>query len=177
VVTLPPGDLTIRFTPNVIQEGEAFPAGAPTVKIPERFSNVYLLLYSDPENKVLPFKIKLVGVDGLNLKKGQTLWVNTTKYQVAARTADKSFLLPASSIKVSEPPLKDHGFYLAQFGYRVDPKGEWLPIMKKNWWFDANSMHLGFVMDTGAKMPRIYTIRDRRPPKPVKPVEDIPLPE
>ena len=169
VIDLPPGDITIGFSKRAIGEEEILPAGAPRAKIPEAYSDVYLLLFPDPTNEYLPFKINVVNIAGVKLKKGHTLWINTSKFQIAGQTGNTEFIIPASKLKITEPPLRDHGFYLAKFLYRTDPKAKFLPVMRKNWWFDANSRHLGFIVDTGAKMPRIYTMRDRRPPKPVAP--------
>ena len=112
------GDVTIGFSTTPVAEGEEFPSGAPIAKIPESYSNVYILLHADPTNKVLPFKIKVVSIDGMSLRKGQTLWINTTRYQLAAKTGDTKFIIPPAKLKVAEAPMRDHGFYLAQFAYR-----------------------------------------------------------
>ena len=163
---LPPGEINIRITPNALVEDQPFPSGAPRVKIPETYGDIYLLLFGDTQNKVLPFKIRVINIAGVNLKNGQTLWINTTKFDISARTGKTKFIAPANKLKVVEAPLDKHGFYLAEFFYRSSPQARFLPVMKNNWWFDANSRHLGIVLDNGAKMPRIYTLRDRRLPKP-----------
>lgn len=36
------------------------------------------------------------------------------------------------------------------------------PITEQRWWHDASSRHLGFVANTGGKLPKIYFFRDFR---------------
>ena len=75
---------------------------------------------------------------------------------------EEKVIIEPKKITISQPPLKASGYFLARFMYQRDGQGKYLPIMKKSWWHDATSKHLGFAVDTGAKMPKIFTIRDRR---------------
>lgn len=61
-------------------------------------------------------------------------------------------------------------YFLAQFAYKEVTDTEYSPIMKKSWWHDEFSKNLGFVIDTGDRLPKIFTFRDRRAaePKPDK---------
>lgn len=165
VIELPMGNITVGLSPNSIDAAEAFPEGAPTAKIPEQITDLYLLLSSDPKNNVLPIKIKALNIDNKNLKPGHTLWINLSKHKIAARMGKEEVIIAPKKITISSPPLQTSGYFLAQFLYQPDSKDKFLPIMKKSWWFDATSKNLGFIVDTGARMPKIFTIRDRRPIK------------
>ena len=162
VIELPMGDITVGLSPNSVDAAEAFPEGAPTAKIPEQITDLYLLLSGDPENKVLPIKIKTLNIDNKNLKPGHTLWINLSTHKIAARMGKEEVIIPPKKITISPPPLTTSGYFLAQFLYQRDSKDKFLPIMKKSWWFDATSKNLGFIVDTGARMPKIFTLRDRR---------------
>jgi hypothetical protein len=62
----------------------------------------------------------------------------------------------------SNAPLKKGGYYKVQFTYQPNAKGDFLPIMRKSWWCDPNSKNLGFIVETDARLPKIYSIRDHR---------------
>ena len=162
VIELPKGDITVGLIPNSIDDPEAFPEGAPTAKIPAQQTDLYLLLSSDPNNKILPIKIKTLNIDNTKLKPGHTLWINLSKHNIAAQMGTEQVIIPPKKITISSPPLTTSGYFLAQFRYQRDAKDKFLPIMKKSWWFDATSKNLGFIVDTGARMPKIFTLRDRR---------------
>lgn len=162
VIELPTGEITVGLSKESVDASEAFPEGGPTAKIPEQVKDLYLLLYKDPANKVLPIKIKTLNIDNANLKPGQTLWINLSNYRIAAKMGKEEVFIEPKKITISSPPLNTSGYFLAQFRYQREAKGSYLPIMKKSWWFDATSKNLGFIVDTGARMPKIFTIRDRR---------------
>ena len=162
VIDLPAGEITVGMSTQSVDAADAFPDGAPTAKIPEQLTDLYLLLYKDPENKVFPIKIKTLNIDNKSLKPGQTLWINLSKHRIAAKMGKEEVFIEPKKITISTAPLSSSGYFLAQFRYQREGQGSYLPIMKKSWWFDATSKNLGFVLDTGAKMPKIFTIRDRR---------------
>lgn len=162
VVELPVGDITIGMSPESIDSPEDFPRDAPTAKIPAQQNDIYLLLFSDPGNKILPVRIQPINIGKGNLEPGQTLWINYTQHRIAAKLGTEELLIPAMGKAVSPPPLATSGYFLAQFLYQPDATGDFSPIMRKSWWFDAKSKNLGFIINTGGRLPKIFTFRDRR---------------
>lgn len=168
VIKVPGGDMVLGMTPDPVLDPESFPKGAPIVKIPAKVTDCYLIVVSDPQNKILPVRILLVDSSDGQLKAGQTLWINFTNQNIAGKLGKETVKIPAKSKVVSDAPLRKSGYYLASFLYQPNSKSKFLPVMKKSWWFDATSKHLGFIVSTGGKLPKIFTLRDRPAPKPVK---------
>lgn len=162
---LPDGTLTIGLTSEKVNSPEEFPRGAPSVTLPATATDIYLLLASDPSNSVFPIAIRPLNVDDSKLKAGETLWINLTKHKVAAKLGESQFFIDPMKQTVGPPPLEESGYYKAQFIYQREGKGDFLPIMRKSWWFDATSKNLGFVISSGARLPKIFTFRDRRSPE------------
>lgn len=162
VIELPMGEITLGLIPHEINDPELFPAGAPTVKIPESYKDIYLFLSVDLKNKILPIKISVVNIEKNKLKIGHTLWVNMSEHNIGASLGKEKLVIPAKKFVISPPPLNDSGYFLAQFAYQIKGKGDFLPIFKKSWWHDDTCRHIGFIINSGAKMPEIFTIRDRR---------------
>lgn len=165
VVELPQGEITIGMCPNMIDTPKDFPVGAPTVKISNAATDIYLLVFSDPDNKIFPVKIQPIDVGKNDLKAGQTLWINFTKHNIAAMLGTEKVLIEPLKQYISKPPLGESGYFSANFAYQPEGKGSFLPVMKKSWWHDATSRNLGFIISTGGRLPKIYTFRDRRAPK------------
>lgn len=162
VIKLPEGALTIGMTPNPVPAPENFPEGAPTIKIPATITDLYLVLATDPENKVLPIRILPLDVSASQLKPGQTLWVNLTTHQIAGKLGNENLLVPSGGKVVGKAPLASSGYYKAAFLYQPDGQKEFMPVMQKSWWFDAKSKNLGFIIQSGGRLPRIFTFRDHR---------------
>jgi hypothetical protein len=162
VIELPMGDISLGLVDREINDPVLFPKGAPSVKIPGNYKDIYLFLSVDNSNKVLPIKIKVVNVDKDKLRIGHTLWFNMSDHNIGAILGSQKVVLPANKVTISAPPIGESGFYAAQFNYQKNGQGDFRPVMNKSWWHDNTSRHIGFIFDTGAKMPKIITIRDRR---------------
>jgi hypothetical protein len=162
VVKLPDGDLVLGMTANPVATPKDFPKGAPTVNIPAQIGDLYLLVASDPENKVFPIRMLPLDVSGQKLKAGETLWINLTAHTIMGRLDKELLTIPPSGKVVGKAPLAASGYYKAAFLYQPGAKGEFLPVMQKSWWFDAKSKNLGFIIESGGRLPSIFTFRDYR---------------
>ena len=171
VVNLPAGDITLGMTPGPVDAPENFPKGAPMVKVPAHVMDLYLIVGSDPTNAVLPIRMLALDVSTGKLKPGETIWVNLTGHRIAAKLGDESLDVPPGGRAVGKAPLKASGYYNARFAYQPRDGKELLPIMSKSWWHDAKSKHLGFIIESGGRLPRIFVFRDFRDEPIVEPKE------
>ena len=164
VIKLPAGDLLLGMTPEPVLDPENFPEGAPRLKVPARITDFYLIVVSDPKNKILPLRMILVDAGDGVLKKGETLWINLTTYRIAGKLGKESLIVPAKAKVVGKAPLSDSGYFKARFTYQPNSKSAFLPVMYKSWWFDAKSKNLGFIIKSGGRLPKIFTFIDHRAP-------------
>jgi hypothetical protein len=162
VVMLPEGPLTLGLTPHPVSSPDDFPSGAPTAKIPATITDLYLVVVSDPENEVFPVRMLPLDVGAGKLKAGQTLWINLTNHTIAGKLGNETLTLPAGERVVGKAPLASSGYYKVRFLYQPDGQSEFMPVMQKSWWFDANSKNLGFIIQSGGRLPKIFTFRDHR---------------
>lgn len=165
VVKLPEGDLVLGMTADPVAAPEDFPGGAPSVKIPADIRDLYLIVGSDPGNKVFPVRLLPLDAGGQKLKTGETLWINLTKHSIKGLLGKEALSIPAGGRVVGKAPLAISGYYKAAFLYQPDSKGEYVPVLRKSWWFDASSKNLGFIINSGGRLPRIFTFRDSRTPE------------
>ena len=162
VIALPSGDLTILMTSSPITDPENLPPGAPKLRIPETVRDFYILVTPDPSNSTFPLKMNLVNTGGGKLKAGETLWFNLTDHRIVAKLGESRMSVAPRGSTVSKSPVKNSGYYTAELGYQPKGEGEFQRITEQHWWHDTGSRHVGFAVNTGGKLPRIYFYRDFR---------------
>jgi hypothetical protein len=162
VIKLPPGELTIAVTTDKITDPKNLPPKSPLLKIPENVGEFYIIITPDPENTVIPIKMNLVDTGAGKLKPGETLWYNLTDHRITAKLGSAEMSVDPKGRTISKDPIAPSGYYIAQFFYQANGKGAYAPITEQSWWHDTTSKHLGFMVNTGGKLPRIYYFRDFR---------------
>ena len=163
-ILLPKGELRIVLTAEEVKVPELLPANAPSLRIPETLVDFYIIVTPDPENKHLPVKMNIVDAGEGKLKPGETLWFNLTDHKIVAKLGDARMAVDPMGKTVSRDPLRTSGYYEARFAYQPGGTGELAPITEQSWWHDDKSRHLGFIANTGGKLPKIYFFRDFRLP-------------
>ncbi len=168
VIDLPGGELTIAMIPSPISDPELLPPKSPVLKIPESVMEFYIIITPDLENKVLPIKMNLVDTGGGKLKPGETLWYNLTGHRIAAKLGSAKMTIEPQGRTISKDPIPASGYYIAQFAFQENGKGASAPITEQSWWHDNKSRYMGFMYNSGGKLPKIYLYRDFRDPDAVK---------
>ena len=162
VIALPPGDISVLMTASEITDPENLPTGAPSLNIPESVRDFYILITPDSSNSTFPLKLNMVNVENSKFKEGETLWFNLTNHQIVAQLEGSHLIVPANGQAVSKPPMPQSGYYKAEFAFQPEAKGQLQRITEQQWWHDAGSRHLGFIANTGGRLPKIYFFRDFR---------------
>ena len=160
-VTLSEGATAIVMTSKKIIDPTTIPTGTPHIKIPTGAKQLYIIVVSDTNNKIFPVKLIAIDSSDSKVKLGQTLWINLSKNLVAGRLNHKKFTIAPRNKLITSPPLEKAGYYKTAFAYKPVGKDLYHPIMKKTWWFDPKSKYLGFIINRGGRLPKIFTFRDR----------------
>lgn len=161
VISLPAGEITLLMTPDEVTENP--PTGAPSLKISEGIKDFYIHVTADPTNDVLPLKLNLLDFGNGKLGRGETLWINLTDHEIEAKLGENKMTAPPKGEVVAKAPQAESGYFRAEFSYRPHAEGEFQMMTEQNWWHDAKSRHLGFIVSEEGKLPRIYFFRDFRP--------------
>ena len=165
VIELPGGELTLAMIPKEINDPKVLPPESPLLKIPESVTDFYIIITPDPNNLILPVKMNLVDTGGGKLKPGETLWYNFTDHRISAKLGSAEMSVAPAGRTISKDPAPASGYYIARFAYQMNGSGAFSPITEQSWWHDANSRHLGFIFNSGGKLPQIYFFRDFRDPE------------
>ena len=160
-ITLSEGATAIAMTPRKVIEPATLPSGSPRAKIPRKAKELYIIVASDKENKTFPVKLFVVNSSDTKFRSGETMWINLSKNIVAGKLNDKSFTVAPGKKLVTSPPMEKAGYIKTVFAYKPVGKDKYAPIMRKTWWFDPKSKYLGFIINRGGRLPKIFTFRDR----------------
>ncbi|MFU8771891.1 MAG: hypothetical protein ACNA8H_05665 [Anaerolineales bacterium] len=162
VIELPTGDLKLSLLSEPGNAPGGFPESAPAVNLTDKVTDFFLLVTGDPDNTYLPVKLTLIDISNNRLKPGETLWINYTDNKISAVLGEDELTILPMKRAISRSSLKKSGYYKAEFTYQREADGDFLPIMRKSWWHDSSSKNLGFIVQTSARLPKIFTIRDHR---------------
>lgn len=163
VVEIKSGDISLIMSPEPISDPEKIPPEYPRLSVPEGIKNFYIFLSPDDKNKVIPLSMILLNLDTGKFKLGNTLWYNFTNHRIAAKLGDSKMLIDARKSTISKDPLTKNGYYKAEFIFQPNSTGDFRKITEQQWWHDSNCRYVGFIVDRGGRLPRIYFFRDFRP--------------
>jgi len=161
VISLPAGELTITMAAKEVDQAN-LPQGAPKLKISKGLQDFYILLVADGENAKLPFRMILLHADGGKLLQGRTLWGNLTNHKISANLGKIKMEIEPNGRTVSANPIPKSGYFRVEFFYQPEAEGKARVITEQKWWFDANSRHLGIIVSSTGKLPKIFYYRDFR---------------
>ena len=163
VYELPPGNLTLTLLPAPIDDPKKLPAGAPSARIPETVADFYLLLTSDPSNKIAPVGMQVINAGVDRLRAGQMLWFNLTEHQVGGRIGSEKLAIQPGSTATLDPPAVGAKDYPVDLAYRIQGKEHLYPICETKWLHDPRSRSLAFIFaKPGTRTPRVLVFPDFR---------------
>jgi len=161
------GNIPLKLLTAQVEDPKAVSPDAPSVEIPADYTDFFLLVSSDPDNKIAPVKLEAINLQSKNFKRGQTLWINQTDKTIKGKLGEQILSLEPESSTIVDTPFNNQsvptsGYFNASFTYQVQGKDGFAPITEQQWWHDAASRHLGFIVNSGGKLPTIHFFRDFR---------------
>lgn len=160
---LPAGTLMLTLLPSPPADPEKLPSGAPATRVPENVIDFYLIVTSDPENKVAPVRMKVIDAGQAEFRRGQILWFNLTDLTVRGSLGTEKLMIKPQSKFLMNAPAKGSEDYPVNLGYRGIDNGLWYPICETRWSHDPRSRSLGFLFMQGtSRTPRVQVFPDFR---------------
>lgn len=164
------GDIRIRMLPSAVPNSEQVPPEAPEAVIPEDVSDCYLILTSDPANKVTPVRIQVVNATADKFRNGQMLWFNLTTHAVAGMIGSEPLRLNPNSRLILDAPATSNSFYRVKVDYVIPSEKVLRPICETQWQHNPATRMVMFVFnENGEDVPRVMGFSDFRQRVPEKP--------
>lgn len=163
VYKLRPGDAKIWLLTSPIDKPEQIPPGSPEVTVGAAIRDFYMFISTDPDNRVLPLRMRVVNANYDQIRLGEMLWFNLTPKHLAGTIGRSSLnLAPNASALVKEPKAAA-GDYPVEIYFRVPNDDRIHPLIESQWHHDPRSRSVVFVYDEGRRRaPRIMAFSDFR---------------
>lgn len=175
VYPIRPGALTLAMLPSPPAPAAAgspavIPTDAPKAAIAETVTDFYLIVSSDPANKVTPVRMQVINADAAHFKRGQMLWYNLTDSKVGGLLGSRKLLLQPQSRLVLDAPATGMEDYRVNIHFLPPGKTRPEPLCETIWTHDPRSRSVFFVISPdGSLIPRIIGIPDFRTQEETKP--------
>ena len=165
VYKLPSGPLVVTLLPTAASKPQDVSPDAPSVTIAEAVTDLYLLVTSDPANKIAPVKVQVIDATPTKSNKGRMIWFNHTANSVNGKVGTQELSLgPNAKVVVGLPTsTAGEGEYTVNLTFRMPANEVVYPLCENKWSYDGLASTLFFiVMDSGARTPRVLGFPDHR---------------
>lgn len=151
------------LTQRPANPAESPPSQAPKALLSENTQDFYLILSSDPHNKIAPVRLQIIDADAKQFRAGQMLWFNLTDHTLGGLVGTQKLLLaPKSKLVMHAPTLRDSD-YPVNIHYLPTGQKQQEPLCETRWIHDSKTRNVLFVLqETGTITPRIIGIPDFR---------------
>ena len=173
------GDVTLAMLPKAPEApagastAPVIPPDAPKAVIPAAMTDFYLLVSSDPANKIAPVKLQVINAAVSNFPRGHMLWFNLTDSKVGGIIGSGKLLIAPNSSTLLPPPATKMEDYHVNIHFIPPGKESPEPLCETNWTHDPRSRGVYFILKpAGSLVPRILGFPDFREAteeKPAKP--------
>jgi hypothetical protein len=163
VYPIRPGALTLALLPSPPAPDGPIPADAPKAALAESVTDFYLIVSSDPANKVAPIRMRVINADAANFKRGQILWYNLTDNKIGGLLGSRKLLLDPQSRLILDAPAAGMEDYRVNIHFQPPGKTRPEPLCETSWTHDPRSRSVFFVISPdGSPIPRILGFPDFR---------------
>jgi hypothetical protein len=159
------GLLTLTLLPSPPPKAVAssivtIPSDAPKATIAESIVDFYLIVSSDPTNRLA---VQVINADSGNFKRGQMLWYNLTDSKVGGIVGSRKLLVEPNSRLILDAPATGLEDYHVNIHFLPPGKQRPEPLCETNWSHDPRSRSVFFILKpTGSLIPRILGFPDFR---------------
>ena len=163
VYHLPAGPMALRMLPAPAADPASVSADAPGVTLAESVTDFYLLVSSDPANKIAPVKLQVIDVNPADFKQGEMLWFNLTANSIGGRLGTEQLAMAANSKTIVKSPAAKNEDYDVNLAYRMPGNERLYPLCETKWVHDTRSRMLFFVVSQNDnRTPRVMGFPDYR---------------
>ena len=166
VYQLAPGDISLRLLPGAAVKGVAIDPAAPGVKVAADLTDFYLLVASDPSNKIAPVRISVINAGQSVYRNGQMLFFNLSNQTVGGQLGSQKLSIAPNARSVVDAPASSRGDYPVDLAHHAPGETKLYPICETKWQHDPTKRTLLFIAnEPGTRTPRVMGFSDRREPE------------
>ena len=165
VYSLAAGNLTLSMLETKPAADVPLPLGAPKAAVAETLQDIYILVASDPANKVVPVRFQVINANAEGFKNGQLLWYNLSPHRIGGKIGTEVLDLAPNARAILKAPSNTSGDYNVKIGYVPAGTERAEPICETVWTHEPRSKNIVFVVPVAeSRIPRIMGFPDFREP-------------
>jgi hypothetical protein len=169
VYQLPAGPLVLRMLTSPVTKPEEIDPQSPKATVPEAVNDLYLLVSSDPSNKVAPVRLQVIDANPGKFHTGQMLWFNLTKNRVGGQIGSQKLAMEPNSRIILDAPASANEDYQVNVTYRIPGNEQLYPLCETKWSHNPDARTIFFIIgQEGSRTPRILGFPDSREPTDAK---------
>lgn len=128
------GALRLAFFPSESLEEIENPEAAPFLDIPEGWGKVLILVFEDPDNTLLPIRLKAINANDNQFGPGDLYFVNFSKRTIFGMVGDEKMNLKPEGTTIVSSPRKARGDYNVQLdSVKGEEKGSRRWLLRQTW--------------------------------------------
>jgi hypothetical protein len=136
---------------------------APKAVIPEATADFYLLVSSDPANKVAPVRLQVIDANPNQFKKGQMMWFNLTGNSIGGQLGTEKLAMAANSRTIVNAPASGNEDYNVNLSFHLPGDERLYPLCETKWRHNPRARSVFFVItQQDSRIPRIVGFPDSR---------------
>lgn len=163
IYKLPAGQLKLRLLPAPADDPNTVSPDAPSVDIPEAYTDFYLVVASAPDNKIAPVSMSVFNATADYISPGQMLWINLSEKTIKGTLGDVKITLQPDASEVIGEPRKDKGDYPVTLQFLMKGNDSARPLCETKWQYDPRIRTLVFIVSQkGRTAPRVFSVTDYR---------------
>lgn len=139
------GDTAIALLRAPVVAAKDIPAGAPVGKLAAAVVDFYLVVTSDPNNKVVPLKLQIIDAGSEKFKRGQMMWYNLTPNSVGGQLGSQKLAMKGQSRAIIDAPAKGNEAFTVNLSYLIPNDPQFHPICDTKWLHDPRARMVMFV--------------------------------
>ena len=165
VYSLAAGNLTLSMLETKPAADVPLPLGAPKAAVAETLQDIYILVASDPANKVVPVRFQVINANADGFRNGQLLWYNLSPHRIGGKIGTEVLDLAPNARAILKAPSNTSGDYNVKIGYVPAGTERAEPICETVWTHEPRSKNIVFVVPVAeSRIPRIMGFPDFREP-------------
>lgn len=165
VYKLPAGPLKLKMLSQPITDPKELPKGAPSINIPANLTDFYLIVTSNPKNKVVPVRLRVINANTNRVKRGQMLWYNLTKKTIIGKIGKQKLHIKPGVHRVIKEPATGKKNYPVNLQFTIAGDDFVHPLCETQWRHDPRSRSIVFVVSgKNRRAPRVLAFPDFRIP-------------
>lgn len=139
------GEQKLSFFSAALPKGSVSPKNPPQVIIPAEWKNVILVVYEDPENTVMPIRVRAFDASEKSFPEGGLLFINDSDSIISGTVHKTAVNIEGKETEMIDSPLKERGTFNLLLDSSHPKTEEKRNLLRKRWLHNPKFRNVIFI--------------------------------